>query len=50
MLQIEALKTREGARQASDAIRQINPNLASAVIDERDEVSSQPYSTISKQD
>lgn len=39
MRQIEALKTREGAQQMIGALRALSPELASAVIDERDEVS-----------
>lgn len=42
MSQIEALKTREGARRLSDAIRKVNPQLGTALIDERDKA-SRPY-------
>lgn len=39
IFQIEALKTREGARRLSDAIRKVNPQLGMALIDERDKAS-----------
>ena len=39
MSQIEALKTREGARRLSDAIRKVNRQLGTALIDERDKAS-----------
>ena len=35
--QVEAMKTRRMARQMSDWLREINPDLATALIDERDE-------------
>lgn len=35
---IESLKTREAARAMSDTIRKVNPGVAAALIDERDEI------------
>jgi len=36
--QVEAMKTRQMAREMAEFLRQINPELAAALIDERDEV------------
>ena len=40
---VEALKTRKAAEAMTAALRQFNPKLAKALIDDRDEVSRQLY-------
>ena len=38
LLQVEAMKTRESARKMVEYMRQVNPALAKALTDDRDEV------------
>ena len=38
VLQVEAMKSRKAARAMAEYLRQLNPQLAAAMTDERDEV------------
>lgn len=43
LMKVEALKTRESARIMANFLRQTNPAIAKALVDERDEVEPQKH-------